>query len=247
MTIATVKKPRTRSKLPASLRNGTGVSLTFISDDSDVVAVPSRVRDLASFREWVHSDSVPEKLPLGFLNGEIWIDMSKEQIFTHVHVKGEYNMVLRALSKADRRGQFLTDGLLLSNIEANLSCNPDGTYFLKETLDTGRIRLVEGKQGGFVEIEGTPDMVLEIVSDSSVEKDLVTLRELYWKAGIPEYWLVDVRGDDVVFEIFRRTARNYVASRKQDGWIRSQVFAKSFRLGREQDESGHPQFTLQVK
>ena len=173
--------------------------------------------------------------------------MSKEQIFTHLHVKGEYNMVLRSLSKTDRRGQFLSDGLLLTNIEANLSCNPDGTYFLKETLDAGRIRLVEGKQGGFVEIEGPPDMVLEIVSDSSVMKDLITLRELYWTAGIPEYWLVDARGDDIVFEIYRHTAKNYVAGRKNDGWIRSHVFAKSFRLVREQDESGHPQFTLEVK
>jgi hypothetical protein len=27
------------------------------------------------------------------------------------------------------------------------------------------------------------------VSPSSVQKDTVVLRELYWKAGIPEYWL----------------------------------------------------------
>lgn len=247
MTTATVKKPRKRLIRGDILRNGPGVSLTFISDESDIIAVPSWVRDLPSFRQWVHSDEVPERLPLGFFNGEIWIDMSKEQIFTHIGVKGEYTMVLRSLSKADRRGQFLMDGLLLTNIEANLSCNPDGTYYLKETLATERIRLIEGKQGGFVEIEGTPDMVLEIVSESSVKKDLITLRELYWKAGIPEYWLVNVRGDDVMFEIYRHTAKNYAAHRKHDGWIRSQVFAKSFRLVREQDESGHPQFTLEVK
>jgi Uma2 family endonuclease len=37
-------------------------------------------------------------------------------------------------------------------------------------------------------------MVLEVVSASSVEPDTQTLRELYWAAGIKEYWLVDARG-----------------------------------------------------
>ena len=127
------------------------------------------------------------------------------------------------------------------------SCGPDGLYFLKETLASSRIKLVAGKQHGFVELEGTPDMTLEIVSDGSVKKDLVTLRELYWKAGIPEYWLVDVRGDDVIFNIYCHAAKGYVAARRQDSWVKSSVYGKSFRLTRQNDEDGHPDFTLEVK
>src|SRR5256885_8764701 len=46
---------------------------------------------------------------------------------------------------------------------------------------------------GYLELEGTPDMVLEVVSESSVQKDTKRLRQLYWQAGIREYWLVDAR------------------------------------------------------
>jgi Uma2 family endonuclease len=37
-----------------------------------------------------------------------------------------------------------------------------------------------------MELEGTPDWVLEVVSQSSVAKDTKWLRESYHKAGIPE-------------------------------------------------------------
>ena len=42
---------------------------------------------LAGFRAWVHSDDFPEKQRVTFLNGEIYLDMSKEDIFTHASVK----------------------------------------------------------------------------------------------------------------------------------------------------------------
>lgn len=110
-----------------------------------------------------------------------------------------------------------------------------------------RIRLVEGADEGYVELEGTPDMALEIVSDSSVEQDTETLFDLYWKAGISEYWLVDAHGDRLMFEIYRHTPKGYVANRKQSGWVSSQVFGKAFRLTRTFDEQGYPEFTLHVR
>ena len=38
---------------------------------------------------------------------------------------------------------------------------------------------------GYLEFEDYPDIVLEIVSNSSVEKDNETLFDLYWRAGSP--------------------------------------------------------------
>jgi Uma2 family endonuclease len=63
--------------------------------------------------------------------------------------------------------------------------------------------------------------LLEIVSAGSVEKDTQTLRELYWKAGIAEYWLVDARGERLAFDILRHAAKGYVATRKAAGWLKS--------------------------
>lgn len=208
---------------------------------------PKSVVDIYSFRQWADSPEFPETGRIWWLCGEVWADMSKEQIFTHLRVKNEYSIVLTGLGNAEERGMFIPDGLLLSNFAADISGNPDGTYISYETLDSDRVRRIEGAEGGCVEIQGSPDMALEVVSDSSEHKDTVTLRKAYWEAGIREYWLVDVRKEFVVFEILRYTARGYVATRKQDDWVRSAVFGKSFRLLKKINRRGHPEFTLEVR
>jgi Uma2 family endonuclease len=40
-------------------------------------------------------------------------------------------------------------------------------------------------------IEGSPDLVVEILSASSAHNDRVRKKELYCKSAIPEYWVVD--------------------------------------------------------
>jgi Uma2 family endonuclease len=215
--------------------------------EADQVSVPSWVVDLASFRRWADEEDFPEKGRVWFLKGEVCVDMSKQQVFTHVLVKGQFTTVLTTLVETYHLGFFLPDGLFLSNVDADLAAIPDGTFVSTETLRRGRARLVEARSEGYVEIEGSPDMVLEIVSRSSIYKDNVQLRQAYWEAGVREFWLVDVRSEPLAFSIFRHTARGYVASRKQGDWIKSGVFGKSFRLIRSTGELGHPQFRLDVR
>ena len=223
-----------------------GTMNTFIFEEV-TVQVPEWVHDLRSFRRWVHSDESPETRLICFLDGEVWVDMSREQLFSRNQTKHEFSCVLGPLTKSDRLGRFFPDGVLVTNVAANLSAQPDGTFVARRSLQSGKVQLVEGADEGFVELEGTPDMVLEVVSASSVTKDTVTLMELYWRAGIPEYWLVDARGDRLSFEIYRHTPEGYVAARRQGGWVRSRVFGKSFRLTRRKDELGNPEFTLSVR
>ena len=62
-----------------------------------------------------------------------------------------------------------------------------------------------------------------------------------------EYWLVDGRKEPLSFEILRYTAKGYVSTRKQQGWLKSAVFGKSFRLIQGTDPFGDPQYTLEVR
>jgi Uma2 family endonuclease len=96
-------------------------------------------------------------------------------------------------------------------------------------------------------LEGSPDMVLEVVSDSSVRKDTEQLRRDYWTAGIREYWLVDARPEPLVFDILRHTPKGYRTTPKKEGWIKSAVFAKAFRLTCRTNALGHPEYTLEVR
>lgn len=217
---------------------------TFVSEPDQVI-IPKWVKDLASFRQWTDREDFPETGRICYLNGEVWVDMSKEQLFTHLAVKNEFNIVLGTLVKTLQTGLYFPDGARLSNVDADLAVVPDALFASYEGLED-RVRLLEGREEGFVELEGSPDMVLEVVSRGSVDKDTRILRRDYWQAGIREYWLVDARPDPLVFDILRYTPKGYRAAPKREGWIKSEVFGKSFRLARRISQRGHPEYTLEV-
>ena len=211
------------------------------------VRIPAWVDDLESFRRWARSGEFPDRGWFSYLNGDIWVDLTMEQFFSHNQVKTKYTVVLGGLVDTTQQGYFVSDRMLLSNPAANLSTEPDALFATWEALRSGRLRLVEGASEGYVELEGTPDMVLEVLSTSSVRKDTELLRALYWRAGIREYWLVDARGETPRFDIFHHTAHGYVATEAQDGWLLSSVFGQAFRLTQQADPLGHPQFRLEVR
>ena len=225
------------------------MTVTFTGGELPTITVPLRATtSLASFREWAGDPNLPEKIKLCYHRGEVIVEMGTEQIFSHVDVKTEITTVLRVLAKEGKLGRMWAEGFLVTNKQADLSCNPDAVFVSYDTFKAKRVKLIEGKEGGFVELLGTVDMVLEVVSDSSERKDNQTLFEAYYEAGIPEYWLVDARGEEVVFHIYRRGAKKYTVTKKQPGgWVKSPVFSKSFRLVRGADTTGNPEFTLEVK
>ncbi|MCI0681099.1 MAG: Uma2 family endonuclease [Gemmataceae bacterium] len=214
--------------------------------DRESVSIPEWVTDHDSFRRWARSEEFPEKARVCYLRGEKWVDMSKEQVFSHNQVKNEFAYVLTGLAKR-LGGTYFPDGVLLSHSEAELTSKPDGVYVSDESFDTRRVLLIEGEEDGFVELEGTPDMVLEVVSTSSVKKDMADLMTLYWRASIAEYWLVDGRGERCDFDIFRRGAKGYQPVRKPGGWLKSGVFDASFHLSKATDKRGNPVFSLETR
>jgi Uma2 family endonuclease len=210
----------------------------------ETVRIPEWVVDLDSFRRWARSDEFPEQGQFSHLNGELWVDLSMER-FGHNQLKGECALVVGGLVKSQKLGYFCQDGMLLTNPDARLCTEPDAMFVSWETLRSGEVVLDEGPDT--LEVLGTPDMVLEVISPTSVKKDTVVLRDLYDQASIPEYWLVDARKNPVEFDILRHTARGYIATRKQSGWLKSRVFDKSFRLTQEVDPLGKPAYNLEMR
>lgn len=223
------------------------LSLLGLEDPlADRVEIPLWVADLDSFRRWMDSGDFPEKGRIDYIKGEVWVDMSKEQVFTHVLVKTRITAVLSEFVEAKEQGLFLGDGILLSNVDADIAVNPDALFASNDAL-LDRVRILEGQKEGHVELEGSPDMVLEVVSTSSVRKDTERLRRDYWEAGITEYWLVDARKEPLVFDILRYTPKGYRITPKKDGWAKSVVFGKSFRLTHRIDALGRSKYTLEVR
>jgi Uma2 family endonuclease len=212
--------------------------------DSEQVRVPGWVNNLESFRRWTDDDDFPESGRISFLDGEVRVDLSREQLYSHNDVKAELTFVFRGLAKREVPGRFY-GGVYISNEKVNVSHRPDGCFVLNETLSSDRIRIVEGRQSGFVEIEGIPDLLIEIVSDSSVQKDTVILRDRYALAGVPEYWLIDARKPPLRFEIFRLTTKGYGPARKLRGWNYSAILGRWFRLSESVAGDGFPTYSLE--
>ena len=105
----------------------------------------------------------------------------------------------------------------------------------------------KGKEGQYIEIEGAPDWVMEVVSDSSVTKDKKELRGSYHKAGIREYWLIDARGKEIDFQILVWRKKAYAAAPSEGGWQFSPVFGRFFRLTRKRDADGDWLYRLDVR
>ena len=212
------------------------------------VEIPLTIRSLADFRRWAQSEDFPQTGRIDYISGKIEVDMSPEDLFCHGTLKGEIYAVLLQRVKREGLGHLFIDSTRVSCPEAELSVEPDVVFVSHEALDTGRVRLVPGathKPGRYVELEGPPDLIVEIVSDASVGKDTRRLPEAYFKCGVREFWLADARKDPVVFRIHRPGEAAYVAEEPDpEGFQSSAVFDCSFRLDSRRDPKGHWVFDL---
>ena len=204
---------------------------------------------LAEFRAWALSDAFPERGRIDYIGGRIEVDMSPENLFFHGSIKTEVVGELRDVVRSAGGGYLFSDRTRVSSPEADLSAEPDVVYLSAETIDSGRVRLVPsagGEADSYVELEGAPDLVVEIVSDSSVAKDTKRLPISYWRAGIAEYWLVDARRERLLFRIHARGADGYESAPLDgEGFQLSAVFDRRFRLKRRRDARGRWVFDLQ--
>jgi len=79
-----------------------------------------------------------------------------------------------------------------------------------------RSRLAAGK-----ELQGIPELVLEVVSESTRRYDLEEKRQIYRESGIDELWLVDEDRRQLIIDY--RQKRSYRAQVKGRGRVISQV------------------------
>lgn len=215
---------------------------------SDQVDVPAWIVDFESFRRWLHSEEFPETGKICFINDKVWVDLSMEEFFSHGQARTEIGAVLHRLVKETKFGRFAPEGTRYSHLETQLSTEPDGMIISRAALRDGRVQLVAGEKGDNTEVVGSPEILLELVSRSSEVKDTEWVMSAYFDAGILEYWFIDARDeDDIIFEIYKRGKKEFVATRKQAGWVRSGVLERSFRLTQTEDADGKPEFTLEVR
>ena len=210
--------------------------------------IPPISNGLTGFRHWAASDQFPEVGRIDFIADRIEVDMSPEDLHTHGAPKTELIVVIGTRVRERSLGELYTDRARVSCPAADLSVEPDIVFVSHDTLNEGRARLVPKSAGvsdRYVELEGPPDLIVEIVSDSSVHKDTERLPERYWTAGVREYWLVDARSDELIFQIHHRGNAAYEPAPSDNEHFQfSRVLDSWYRFERTRNRHGRLQYRL---
>jgi Uma2 family endonuclease len=209
----------------------------------DDVRIPAGVHALQDFRRWCQGREFPARGRIDYLQGDVEVDMSPEDLFTHGTPKAAIAARLHAMVlEGARPGTVFIDCTRVVSPAAGLSVEPDVVVVFRDSLAAGRVRPVPSsprRPGRYVELEGAPDLLVEILSDSSVSKDRTRLPELYARAGVAELWIVDARGETPALEI--RTLRPSGGYSRvppdgdgPDAWTPSPLLGCRFRLRRHE-------------
>ncbi|MEW6607889.1 MAG: Uma2 family endonuclease [bacterium] len=98
----------------------------------------------------------------------------------HQHISGEIVFKIMQLLEKTKSGKVFHApcDVVLSNEDV---VQPDIIFVLKENFN------IITKDN----IQGSPDLLIEIISPNSAQRDRITKKRLYERCGVKEYWLVD--------------------------------------------------------
>jgi Uma2 family endonuclease len=202
--------------------------------EEGVVIPATAARDFDGFREWAMSDDFPRSGRIDYLQGTIEVNLGPEELQTHGFPKNVLNIYIGGIVLAQDLGQIFVDCTRFIHPAVGLSCEPDIIFIATEALQSERVRYVQSMTEKMMEVEGSPTLVVEVVGDSSVQKDLKRLPRLYAQAGVEELWLVDARGPELFFEIRHLHEGDWrLATADADGFRESRVLGRRLRFRRE--------------
>lgn len=226
--------------MPITAHSEVGEGRALVCDES--LRIPANAYELQGFRTWAHSDRFPATGRIDYLGGDVEVEVSPEDLHTHGTVKTAIAAELFGRIARPGRGFVFVDRTRVTSPISQLSVEPDVVVVLFTSLDKGKIRQMPASakgEGRFIELEGAPDLVVEVLSDSSVHKDTERLPPRYARAGVGELWLVDARGEDVRLEVRVLEGSSYrIAEPDSEGWAKSTFLDGRVRLTRQATPHG---------
>lgn len=168
------------------------------------VAAPTRPKARIQ-RLWTYDEMVAElpetNLPVELWNGEII--MSPAPHPAHQTIVLNFAVALRAAVIAGGLGK-----IFMSPVDVVLTprrvVQPDVLFISKARLDIVQNHIV-----------GAPDLVMEVISAGSWQRDRIQKKALYEQAGVAEYWIIDP--DAATIEVFTLAKGNYQLHSKAAG------------------------------
>jgi len=169
---------------PPALPMGDPVASVAGMSPSDRAAEPPRL----DVEDWLALPDAPGLQEI--LDGEL--RLMAPPLVAHQRVSARLALRLGVYLASGDRGELFTAPTGVKLLDRHNGVEPD----LFVILPDGAARVGERC------VDGPPDLVIEIVSPKHEDHDRITKRDLYERAGVPEYWIVDPAA--AVLDVLRR-------------------------------------------
>jgi Uma2 family endonuclease len=130
-----------------------------------------------------YADGFLEVLPMPTTEHQRIVAFFYRMLYAWVHPRGLGEVLVASLKVRLRKGKFR---------------EPDVLFMKTEHYDRAGNAYWE-----------RPDLVMEVVSKSNRRHDLLTKRNEYARAGIPEYWIVDPEDETITIFVLKPRRRTY--------------------------------------
>ena len=137
--------------------------------------------------------AIPDEYRVELIDGVIY-DMSSAPTLIHQMLCAEIGNRLYNYIK-DKKGKCIA---FWSPVDVQLDC--DDRTMLQPDVSVTCDRDKLNKRN----VYGAPDFVVEILSPSTRRKDMTIKKEKYKKAGVREYWMVDVENERIIVHRFEK-------------------------------------------
>lgn len=212
---------------------------------SNAIAIPPlREWHPATWEDYITLRDAPikERMKLAYNQEKLWVDMGGEGI-NHSIVSDLFTSLLFFWAVQRPEQMFTSLGRCLIEKPENQACAPDLVLYIGEDYpqwkqgEPDRINLTQWR---------VPNLVGEI-SDTTLADDLDQQKHLYEALGIPEYWVIDVRGQRVfAFQLQEEKYQICTESLALNGLPISVLEETLKRLGEGTNTSAAAWFTQQI-
>ncbi|MGQ9570484.1 MAG: Uma2 family endonuclease [Thermodesulfovibrionales bacterium] len=152
---------------------------------------------LTEKKKYTYEDylKTPEGERYELIEGELL--MTPSPVTKHQRISGKLEFELRKFVTENNLGEVFDAPYDVYFDEENV-VQPDILFISKERLN------IIGEKN----IQGAPDLVIEIISENTAYRDLIQKKKLYAKFGVKEYWIV-IPGEELA-EVYILKDNTYV-------------------------------------
>lgn len=151
------------------------------------------------------------------IDGELL--MTPSQITNHQRISRRLEFILEKFITENKLGELFYAPYDVYFDNANV-VQPDILFISKD-----RLHIIGEKN-----VQGAPDLVIEIISENSAYRDMVLKKKLYAKFGVKEYWIVIPEGEEIEIYTLKDNIYQLYKAYCKDGTLESSML-KGLKIG----------------